>query len=192
VIPLNTFTVTPVVSAFLPPLDGVYDPLFMQAPGGIALNDGTQGREVQTWTVFYDGANIVLEAQFSGVAGYVLPVDGVLAVSVAFDTNMAIAFGYMKADGGYLYYFDSLSGSYQTLHFSDITSCRVVVDKTSSFYNAQSDVIFAYTKADDTLNWRQQRDRYGVEYPIGSAGGEKLIRCGPSLDNRFQLQLFAI
>lgn len=191
-IPLNTFTTTPVVSAFLPPLDGVYDPLFMQAPGGIALNDGTQGREVQVWTVFYDGANIVLEAEFSGVAGYVLPVADVLAVSVAFDTNMAVTFGYMKADGGYLYYFDSLTGSYQTLHFADITSCRVVVDDTAAFYSAQSDVIFAYTNLDDKLKWRQQRDRYGIEYLVGPAGGEKLIRCGPSIDNRFQLQLFAI
>lgn len=189
-IPINgAFTVVPVTSDFLPPLDESYTPLLMRAPGGIAINNGSQGREVQFWTVSYDGAHINVDAEMSGSGSYVLPVAGVLACCLAFDSNMAVAIGYMTASGGHLYYFDSLTGSYQTLDFPRALSCRVAVDKTNAFYSAKSDVIFAYVRDDDTVQYRQQRDRYAIDYPVGVANGETLIRVGPSVDNRLQLQL---
>ncbi len=190
-VPLHTFTVVPVTAAFLPPLDEPYDPLYMRATGGIAIGDGSQGREVQFWTVVYGSGGVIsVQAELSGTPGYELAVDGVLSVCLAFDSNMAVALSYMKADGGYLYFYNGLINDYQTNYYPEATSCRVVVDKTTEFFNAQSDVIFAYTDTSDELHYRQQRDRYTIEYdvPGGSAGWE-LIRLGPSFDNRLQFQL---
>ena len=190
-VPLNTFTDPAVPSGFLPPLDIAYEPLYMQATGGVALNDGSQGREVQFWTIVYNsGDTISVQAANSGTAGYTLAIPGVLSLCLAFDSNMAVAISYMKADGAYLYYFNGIHNAYETLHFAGVTSCRVAVDKTTAFFSGQSDVIFGYTDASNEVRYRIQRDRYLTEYtvPGGSAGWE-LVRLGPNEDNRLQFQL---
>jgi len=190
-VPSNTFTDPPVPAAFLPPLDIPYEPLYMEATGGIALNDGSQGREVQFWSIAYNsGDTVSVQAANSGTPGLTLDIPGVLSLCLAFDSNMAVAISYMKADGGYLYYFNGVHNAYETLHFADITSCRVAVDKTTAFFEGQSDVIFGYTKNDSTVNYRIQRDRYTIEYPVpGGSAGWELVRLGPNDDNRLQFQL---
>ena len=182
-----------VPSAFLAPIDDAYDPLLMRAIGGIALGDGSQGREVQFWTCSYDGANVNVDGELSGSGSFALPIANVLSCCLAFDSNMAVAICYTKTDGGYLYYFNAFSSQFETLYFASILSCRVAVDKTTQFFNAQSDVIFAYVADDGVVRWRQQRDRYLVEYTVGPAApGKTLVRLGPSEDNRLQLQLLAV
>ncbi len=188
-VPLNTWTDPAVYAPFLPPIDDpIYDPLSMRATGGVALGDGSQGREVQFWTCSYDGANINVVPEIPGPS-FALPVADVLSCCLAFDSNMAVAIAYTKADGAYLYYFNSLTSSFQTLFLTGVTSCRVAVDKTTEFFNAQSDVIFAYINASNVVNWRQQRDRYAIEYTIGPAlSSRPMARMGPTTDNRLQIQ----
>lgn len=192
-VPLNTFTTPAIYSPFLPPIDDpVYDPLSMRATGGIDIGDGSQGREVQFWTCSYDGTDINVVPEVTG-SSFALPVADVLSCCLAFDSNMAVAICYTKADGGYLYYFNSLSSTFQTLFLADVSSCRVAVDKTAPFFDAQSDVIFAYIDASDILHWRQQRDRYAIEYTVGPAvAGKPLARMGPNEENRLQLQQIAV
>lgn len=188
-VPLNTWTSPAVYAPFVPPInDEPYDPLSMRATGGIALGDGSQGREVQFWTCSYDGADINVVPELGG-GSFALPVADVLSCCLAFDSNMAVAIAYTKADGGYLYYFNSLSSTFQTLFLAGVTSCRVAVDKTAEFFDAQSDVIFAYIDSGDVIRWRQQRDRYATEYTIGAAAaGKPMTRLGPNEENRLQIQ----
>lgn len=195
-IPLNEFTPSPVVAAFLPPLTDTYNALTMRATGGVALNDGSQGREVQFWTVSYDGTNINV-SDATGTVRFQLLADGILSVCLAFDSNMAVALSYMRSDGGYLYFFNAVSNSYQTNHYADITSCRVVVDKTTTFFEGQSDVIFGYvSNGGSSVHWRQQRDRYAIEYNVPSEADPSitidnpLIRLGPTEANRLQFEFF--
>lgn len=192
-IPSNQFTSPPVVSDFLPPFTDPYAPLSMRAPGGIAINDGSQGREIQYWTISYDGTNILV-SDAAAVVRFSLAVAGVLNVSLAFDSNMAVAIGYMTSSGGHLYYYNSLINAYETLNFPSITSCRVCVDKTSGFFDAQSDVVFAYVTGGVSVHYRYQRDRYAVEYDDVEVAPlsihNPLIRFGPSEKNRLQLEFF--
>ncbi len=193
-VPLDTWTTTPVVSAFLPPIDDpFYDPLFMRATGGTAIGDGAAGREVQFWSIFLSSGNVItVQAANSGIAGYELPITSadVLSVCLAFDSNMAVAIAYQTVNGSYLYFYNGVHNAYETIHIAEGTSCRVAVDKTTAFFNAQSDVIFVYTNTDNEINYRIQRDRYLIEYPVpGGSAGNTLVRFGPSVDNRLQLQL---
>ena len=189
----NQWTNPPVPVGFVAPFTDAYNPLTMRCPGGVALNDGSQGREVQIWTINYDGSAMnVLDG--SMILRFQLAVDGVLSCCLAFDSNMAVAIAYMKADGGYLYYFDSQTNSYQTKYFSDITSCRVTVDKTTRFFEGQSDVVWGYVRG-LVVYYRIQRDRYNVEYLAPLNGvvlslANPLIRFAPALDNRLQAELF--
>ena len=189
-VPQNTWLPgTTVYAPFLPPIDDpIYDPLSMRATGGTDLGDGANGREVQFWGCSYDGANINVVPEVSG-SSFALPVADVLSCCLAFDTNMAVAICYTKADGGYLYFFNSLTSSFQTMFIAGVTSCRVAVDKTTEFFNAQSDVIFAYVDDVGMIRWRQQRDRYAIEYTVGAASaGKVMTRLGPTTDNRLQIQ----
>ena len=178
------------VSAFLPPIDDpVLKPLLMRATGGVAIGDGSQGREVQFWTISYDGSTILVVPQ-NASPSFSLAIDGVLSVCLAFDSNMAVAIAYMKADGGYLYYFNGLHNQYETIYVPEATSCRVAVDKTTAFFNAQSDVIFMYTNTSNGVRYRIQRERYLTEHIApGNSAGSTLVRLGPSEDNRLQFQL---
>lgn len=187
-IPLNTFSVPSVPAIFVAPLSDVYQPLTMRAPGGTAIGDGAAGREVQFWTVSY-ASGVISLAPASGIVAFTLNVPDVLSVCVAFDSNMAVAIAYQKADGSYLYYFNSVSAQYETLFFAGTAACRVAVDKTASFFSGGSDVIFAYSLA-GVLYWRQQRDRYVTAYTVGTIpGGYQFRRLGPSLSNRLQFEM---
>lgn len=192
-IPLDGFTDPPVVSAYLPPLTDAYNPLSMRATGGIAINDGSQGREVQFWTCRYEGGNInVIDAV--GTVQYSLPVADVRTCCLAFDSNMAVAIAYMKDDGGYLYFWNGLTNQYETLHNGDITSCRVCVDKTSRFFEGQSDVVFAYVSNGTSAHYRYQRERYVTEHDVDPqpdiTTDNPLIRLGPTEGNRLQFEFF--
>lgn len=108
-------------------------------------------------------------------------------MSLAFDSNMGIVLCWMASNGGNLYYFDTLSSSYTTRAFSDVTSCRVVVDDSRDFYASASDVIFGYTRAGN-LCWRQQRDRYDVERVVGPTS-RLLVKMAPNINRRLQFAL---
>jgi hypothetical protein len=82
-----------------------------------------------------------------------------------------------------------LTSTYLTKDFEGTTSCRVAVDDARDFYNTNSDVIFAYTK-NNTLYWRQQRDRYEIERVVGTTA-KKLIRMGLAQTNRLQFECSA-
>jgi hypothetical protein len=188
-VPLNTWTTTPIYSAFVPPIDDpVYDPISMRATGGVDIGDGSQGREVQFWGCSYNGTDInVIPEQFG--SSFALTVPDVLSCCLAFDSNMAVAICYTKADGGYLYFFNSLTSNFETMFIAGITSNRVAVDKTAVFFDAQSDVIYAYIDSGDVIRWRQQRDRYAIEYTLGPAvAGKPMVRMGPNVENRLQIQ----
>jgi hypothetical protein len=182
-IPNNAFTTTPIVSAFLPPKDEPYQPLTSKSRGGIALNDASRGRDYQNWVVSYDGSDILVAPQ-GGSTAFTLTVAGVLSVSLAFDNNMNVILAWMDSIGAKLYWFDNVS--YVTTAFA-ATSCRVTIDDVRDFYNANSDVIFAYTNA-GTLYWRQQRDLYAIERTVGSTTG-LLQKVGLNQLNRLQFQL---
>jgi hypothetical protein len=183
-IPNNAFTTpTPIVSAFLPPKDEPYQPLTSKSRGGVALNDASLGRDYQNWVVSYNGSDILVAPQ-GGSTVFTLAVAGVLSVSLAFDNNMNPVIAWMDSVGAKLYWYNNTN--FVTTPFS-ATSCRVTIDDVRDFYNANSDVIFAYTYGTN-LYWRQQRDQYATEYTVGSTTG-LLQKVGLNELNRLQFQL---
>lgn len=185
-LPLNTILPDPVVSAFLPPFDEAYDPLVEATLGGTAIGDGSAGRQVQRWLVFYE-AGVIGVADEGGTTRFTLAVAGVTTVSLAFDGNMNVAIAYQKANGSHLYYFDSILGSYNTFSVLGATSCRACVDDYRTFNAAQSDVLFSYV-LDGAVYYRQQRDRYLTPRLIG-ASDQTLLRAGPNIHQRVQWKL---
>lgn len=185
-IPSNAFTITPIVSTFQEPYNQQYHKLSQNVLGGIAINDASAGRQTQIWNVAYNGAFINVKTE-SGPVVFSLAQADVQTVSLAFDNNMGLVIAWTTTGGAKLYYYDSLTSQYIIRDFPGIESCRVCVDDARDFYTASSDVIFSYTLGGN-LYWRQQRDRYDIQYLIG-ATAKTLIRAAPNVGNRLQFEL---
>lgn len=185
-IPANTFTVDAIVSNFISPNSDPYIAFRQVVLGGLAIGDPSKGRTFQRWVIAYEAGTINVKPENGSIAFSLIASD-VLSISLSFDNNMGIVIAWRTITGAKLYYYNSISSTYTTREFIGPTSCRVCVDDARDFNSSQSDVIFAYTK-DGKLYYRQQRDRYDVEYLIGTTT-KKLIKAGPNEGNRLQFEL---
>lgn len=142
--------------------------------GGVALNDPSQGIELKPWKLRYDvetgdvliGAGDVPEA-------VLFNRPNISQVSLAFDRNMSPVVAFTQAGQAKMYYFDDLVNDwvFEEALLADAIDPRVTHDDKRTSQNAISDVIVAYSRG-GILRYRQQRDRYTVEYtpPIGPGG----------------------
>ena len=185
-IPASAFTVLPDTSVFIPPFSDRYKPFEMRTRGGAAIGNASQGRDTQYWKVKYAGA-IISVGIYAQLPVFTLAVTGIETVSLAFDNNMGITLAWQIGSTSTIYYFDTIALAYITKTFTGTTSCRICVDDERSFNNANSDVIFAYTTG-SSLHWRQQRDRYDVEYTVGPTT-KKIRRLAPNSNRRLQFEL---
>lgn len=190
-LPLGIITPEPVYAPFLAPLqDWEYDPFQEMVIGGTAIGDGAAGREVQNWVISYASGVIEVSPE-NGAPQFSLAVEDVLTVSLGFDSNMAVAIAYQTAAGANFYYFSAILNAYTTLTVAGATSCRSSVDDPRLFDSGASDVIFAYV-LDEVLYYRQQRDRYTIQYTVGPAAGQTLIKMSFTTLNRMQFELQAL
>lgn len=185
-IPGGQITAVPQPANFEPPNDRPYDPRSQTVRGGVALGDASLGRDVQNWVVTLENNAAAVKPE-GGVVVYMLPLPTAQTISLAFDSNMGVTFCYQTGTGAALYYYSTDLGGYDTLTITGATSSRVCVDDYRDFYSANSDVIFAYT-LNDTLYYRQQRDKYLVQYTVGSTT-KLLKRMGRSESSRLQFEL---
>lgn len=154
--------------------------------GGIAIQDGTQGLLVQVWRarVLNDGRDIVIDSEntepvvwYSG--------ESITEVSLSFDRNMNPAVAFVESRQAKLNWFDSSVGEQVTTEFPGIANPRLTHDDKRPEQSANSDVIFAYLRGGN-LCYRQQRDRYQIEYVLQENVEGKLIKFG--MTNKLRLQ----
>ena len=185
-IPGNGFTATPVASDFIDPYDRPYSPAIAYSRGGVALNDGSQGREVGLWFVTASDTTIDVHSEAGGLQ-LSLPIPGASNVSLAFDQNMQPAIAYSQSGVHRLRYFDTLLADFNTLVEPTATSARCVIDDAREAFGAASDIVWAYIR-DGVLYYRIQRDRYLIEYTVGPAEGT-ITGMGPNQGLRLQFKI---
>lgn len=190
-LPQNQVSSPPYPAPFLPPDNIDIQQRTSYELGGIALNDPSQGREVQVWTARISAAENAIRLSAPTVPEFTFLLrEGVLTtVSLAFDSNMQPTLTFTEDGVIKLYWFDTVAGQFVTTSFPTATSAKVATDDKRASQVAASDVIFAYISA-GILYWRQQRDRYTVEYTAGPAAG-RLRRIGMNADLRFQFEVIA-
>lgn len=187
--PNNTLSTTPVPSAFLPPrttirfssIAGRTDVHY----GGIAVGDPSQGINYQLWTCFTDGNNVWLQAP-NTPAYVLLPNVGAAWVGLAFDQNARVFVAYADVNGNASYYwYDTTIPGYRTSTLSGVIP-RVFasLDDSRPALSESADILLAYVRTGN-LYYRQQRDRYGVEYNLGTAPSI-LVQIGMAHADRFQ------
>lgn len=188
-LPGNALSLQPLYAPFLAPRTGVrFDPahgLVDTHWGGRAFGDATAGISYQIWTCRSDGVNIYLSAP--SVSEFILlPNVNAVWVALAIDQSAHAFVAYVNAAGSAFYYwYDTTIPGYTTTAlpgpvgkvfacFDDIRVPEITV----------ADVILAYVRG-QTLYYRQQRDRFGVEYNLGLAPAT-LVQMG--MNSKFRLQ----
>lgn len=161
--------------------------------GGVALNDNTQGLEVQLWTftavdnqVFVSAANTGGDTLLlTATAGKIEEVLG------TFDQNMQPMVAYLVEAQWYYHWFDSVTHGFITSQLPvGTTSCRVAFDDRRKDQSPNSDILLFYT-LNANLYFRMQRDRYQVDYLLRESVHATLLRADMSAINRMQLKMQA-
>lgn len=170
--------------------------------GGIAFSDPSQGLLYQRWRARIVGEDVVFDAPTVAPV-VVFSQPGVTEISFTFDQNMRPVIAFVAGGRGYLRWYDTAVGDQVVTPLAtDVITPRVTLDDKRSMQSAISDIILAY-KRGSNLYYRQQRDRFTIEYDptadmpepertetralIARSGG--LIKIGMSRQLRLQFML---
>lgn len=189
-IPEERESTTPVVSAFLPPDGQTETPIIDFERGGVNVFDPSAGLRVKPWEFYLRAATVYCKAD--DTAEYaIFSNSGITSLSGAWDQNMNPIVVYTVGAETRLNWYDTLAGTRRDDSFgTEIRSPRLSLDDKRSSQFGNSDIIFAYMKA-DKLCYRQQRDRYGVERVIreGLPTDCLLVSVGMNAGWRLQFKL---
>jgi hypothetical protein len=181
-----------VLADFIAPYDRYTGLLEDFEEGGIALNDGSQGMQVQMWYLSYDDdaesltyGDFTVHAEETLQTEVVLNVPGVTKCSLAFNQNMDVFIAYeTRGCEAKYYWYDPFSASYQTgtlpANSRHVACCY---DDHRPTQTGSADIILGYIRS-GTLYYRQLRDRFETEYPMGSVGAGILHKVGMTKNNR--------
>ena len=166
-LPDDVLSTRPIVSGLLLPDGRQGGMLYDFEMGGVALNDGSQGIELQLWVCWVDRSDNVRVRAFggSGPGTVLFNQPGIIRLSFSFDSNMQPAVAYEIDDEVRFFWYDSVSAGYITTTYAGARTPRVTHDDKRDFEAAKSDVLLVYLR-DDGLYHRKQRDRYLVEYTL--------------------------
>lgn len=161
--------------------------------GGVALNDPNQGLDLKAWiAVVEPSVGITLEpVNKSQPKTLQVPGVDISFVSLAFDTNMQPAIVYVQAGVTKFRWFDTTIPAFVTSEFSGVRSPRAATDDKRGLVAGTTDVILAYIKANKTLAYRMQRERYTVERDLKSGIPDDVFlkQMGMNTAFRFQFEL---
>lgn len=208
-------------SDFLPPKDVIPERLVAQEIGGIGISDVSRGLNYQIWTARYDGTHITIEADNYPVTQWVevsnayeisLTFDQNMRPVIAWTGGIGVTHvPFLLQDGsefwvfggpflvssveqgiqsGALYWYNPAINDYDTTTFIGCRNLRVALDDKREMTIADSDVILTYLKG-NSLYFRTQRDRYGVEYLLRDGVVGWIRRFGMNDTLRMQWEIMS-
>lgn len=194
-LPGDVLSATPVAAPLLAPDNAVRLKLTEDFErGGVALNDPSQGLDVRDWRVFTDGTGVwVVPVPALGAEPVLLLTgSGITEVALAFDQNMQPTVAYVEAGLLKLWWYDSLLGAMTTTSYPGATGPMLTLDDKRRTQLGGSDILFAYVR-EGFAYWRQQRDRYGVEYLMGETlGAVRITQLGMGENGRVQFKMLSV
>lgn len=153
--------------------------------GGVGIQDPSAGLNYQIWQAVLSDDKVILSSS-NTPSFFAYSGAGLSEISFTFDRNMNFTLAFVQNGESKLYWYDSSVGGMVTTNYGPtVSSPRVSLDDKRDLQSAVSDVIFAYVK-DQSLCYRQQRDRFQTEYVLKSGGVNKLKKFG--MNSKLRLQ----
>ncbi len=191
-LPQNVASSTDVVSPFLSPdnqvVEGGVNDIEL---GGFAIGDASRGMQFQPWYSTVDDLGRVRLHPVNAPPTIVHTQTGITEVSFSFDQNMRPVVAMVVNGLVRLRWYDTIATGYVITDFPGTRSPKVALDdKRQATVSVLSDVIFAYIK-DGDLCYRQQRDRYTIEYTLrgGIRSAQRLVNIGMNESLRMQFEV---
>lgn len=153
--------------------------------GPIDLNDPSEGLFYQIWAgQVYDGGIFL----FSDLVERqdILEQLNITEMSFTFDQNGRPTVVYIQYGLAKIWWYDStVPGMVTTAIGSGVISPKVILDDKRQTQTDSSDIILGYIR-NENLYYRQQRDRFGVEYLLATGVVGRLQKLG--MGNNLRLQ----
>lgn len=179
-----TLTPNPMPEDFQYVVRGERDQLIDFEQGGIALNDGSEGTDVQLWSGIYLDGGFRLSAP-SVAATTVYSTPNVTRFAFSFDQNMQPVLAWMDPAGSHVRFFAN-TGHFQVL---DLETGAVNVCMSADTNDPRStiirNVILAYNVG-DALMARVQVESYATPHVLRGAYQYALTACGPGTAYRYR------
>ena len=157
--------------------------------GGRALNDSSEGLQVHTWHGFaLSNGQVYLEAP-GQPSTLIFTAAGITEMRFTFDQNMRPFIAYTQNLRPKIRWYDTVGGGNVITQLTDgDRNLRCALDDKRDMQTSQgaNDIILTYLRG-SSLYYRQQRDRYGVEYLLtNSIPAQYLLRFGMNRIGRLQ------
>lgn len=168
--------------------------------GGIAIGDPTQGLEVQAWEIGLLG-NAVRVRPEGGAWTTIFTASDVTSLSLTFDQNMNPTVAFTAGGVCKLRWYDPTPAveDWVITSYPGTRDIRICLDDKREGLRDLSDILVFYLKdapsvQPQSLYMRLQRDRYGVEYNLGSlpVGTKNLDAVGMAKNHRLRVNLFGL
>ena len=186
-LPSMNFTASNLLADWTYPYSNTYTPLLDKELGGIALNDASQGHQVQVWECGYENNDIWVRPENSPTKTVILSnLPDVTEVSLTFDQLMRPTIAYVQYKVLRLYWYDTLVQQSVISSFPDAVSAKVRLDDKRPLQIPTSDILFFYIEGDQLL-LRLQSDRYTVPYTIATTTAKFLVEAGMDVNWRIQV-----
>lgn len=160
--PSGSLSTLPDSGEFLETVNSTLAPLVDYELGGVALNDPSQGLMFQLWRARYVTGMVYLGPD-GGTEQELFTRPNVTELALAFDQNMNPSVAFVQAGSAWLRWFDTVAGDNVFTEIPGAVNPRLTLDDKRSLEVINSDIILAYLRG-GSLYYRQQRDRYEIEY----------------------------
>lgn len=190
-IPENRVSDNAVHAPFTDVVRGAVEYLYDYERGGVALNDGSQGLNVQLWEMRVVDKRVVQVSSPTTpwTTLFTYHVD-LFEASLAFDSNMAPFISLVEDASGLarFWWFDPVDS---TQKFTDLPvgtrSPRCCIDDHRDMENGNNDIVLSYIRG-GSLYVRYQRERYLTEHLMQAGLGPlaRIIDVGMNRGLRFQ------
>lgn len=189
-IPLHTFMMSPPSSPFLWGAELRSTDVESWEMGGVGISDPSGGLAYQLWHGVLDVATGTVLLDAPNTPQFVLYSEaGITQMDFSFDQNMKPCLAFTQNGVAKFWWYNTANLQYEiiTLASGDMTPLTLLDDKRDQQLG-QSDIILFYLR-EGRLYYREQRDRFIIEYDSGISGVRRLLRVGFTEGLRVQLMV---
>lgn len=158
--------------------------------GPVSLNDASEKLNNKFWAAYYDGNtnDISLDDLSGGVTTILNEPLGVKVIRLAFDQNANDTYAWItETDVLKLRWFDTNLSSDVVVTIGTAQDVTLTMDMKNQPSSPRSDILMFYLRS-GAIYYRQQRDKYLIEYATPATNVARLLDSGIRKDYRFQVR----
>lgn len=155
--------------------------------GGVGISDPSGGLAYQMWHGVLDVStgSVLLDAP--NTPQFVLYSEaGITQMDFSFDQNMKPCLAFTQNGVAKFWWYNTVNLQYEIIMLPGAMTPLTLLDDKREGLLGNSDIILFYLR-DGRLYYREQRDRFTVEYDSGISGIRRLLRVGFTKGLRVQI-----